>query len=121
MSLEVLEPQEKVLMRFKGMPISTILNMGFGAEWEKALAVAFLCADGYRASVPVSKLTKAKAYLAFERLAHPFTIVKEGKKVSLAPYYLVWDNKNSEFLKNTGAEIWPYQVVGMELIVAAKQ
>ena len=119
-TLEVLEPQEKKLVSFKGVPMQDVLVAGFGDSWTQATAIGFICADGYRATVPVKKFEKAKALLAVERVGQAFTVVKEGKTVALAPYYLIWDNKANEAIKSAGAGIWPYQVLGLELISAKK-
>ena len=95
----------------------------FGKDWRKAQEIVFTSIDGYQPSVPVAKFLAHDAYLAF---AHedgtPFTMtntLQNNEIVPLGPLYLVWDNRNSKVLLESGASDMPYQIKRVELKSAA--
>lgn len=77
--------------------------------------------DGYAPPLPISALTKYKAYLAFAeegKADFQFEAVTLGKSTtSPAPFYLVWqvDAKQAELLP------WPFQLVKIEKVDLAQQ
>ena len=124
-SIQVVEPHEStpeksVLVSYKAVPIDKLLTDLFGKHWRAdGNRIIFFAKDGYRTVVARTKLDKFHAYLAFDRDdGKPFTVdnIAQGEKqVSLAPYYLIWDNTDIPELLSQGAYGWPYQVTRIEL------
>jgi len=124
-SIEVVEPHEStaersVSVKYKAVPIADLLTDLFAQRWiSDDSRIIFYAKDGYRTVIAKTKLDKFKAYLAFARDdGQPFWVdnIAQGEKyVSLAPYYLIWDNKDSVELRHRGAYGWPYQVTRIEL------
>lgn len=127
-SIQVVEPHESTpgkpkFVRYKAIPIDVLLTGLFGQSWRSNDSrILFLAKDGYRTVVSKAKLDKFRAYLAFERndgKAFVVDNIAQGeKKVNLAPYYLVWDNKDSPELLRQSSYGWPYQVARIELQTA---
>ena len=125
-SLVVFEPYEARQVEFRVWPLNAILDAVYGPGWRHEDELLFSCRDGYQPSVPVSRLLAHDAYLAFERPgARDFGIDKREsgrlQRVSLAPFYVVWDNLDDEQLRREHDYGWPYQLVGIELIDAAQR
>lgn len=128
-SIQVVEPhestpQKSVLVSYTAVPLKTLLTDLFGKRWQaNGSRIIFFAKDGYRTVIPKTKLVRFNAYLAFARDDDkPFTVdnIAQGEKqVSLAPYYLVWDNMNTPELLRHGAYGWPYQVNKIELATKA--
>lgn len=119
-TLEVLEPHEGVRRSYVGVPVVAVLDGLYGEAWRDAGRIAFDCADGYRALVEPAALLGHRALLAWARAdGAPFALVnrlQNDEAVSLAPFYLVWDNLGTPALQAEGASGWPYQVVGIALV-----
>lgn len=111
--------KKKVKAEYTGYPVAKVLDAAFGDRktWAKAKDVVFECADGYRARVPAAELARRKGYLVYQRKGDStFSLTNEtqgGKRVNLAPYYLVWDDATMQKPENAGN--WPYQVVAVRL------
>lgn len=111
--------KKKVKTEYTGYPVAAVLDAAFGdrTKWSTAKEVVFECADGYKARVPAAELAKRKGYLVYQRKGDStFSLNNEtqgGKHVSLAPYYLVWDDATMQKTENAGN--WPYQVVAVRL------
>jgi mono/diheme cytochrome c family protein len=120
----VVEPHESTneqhkLVEYTALPINALLTHWFGDRWAAEEAeIVFLAKDGYRSVVPVPKLKKYRAFLAFARAdGAPFTvdnIHQNEQNVPLGPYYLIWDNVTAPELLRRGAYGWPYQVAAVE-------
>ena len=121
--LTVFEPYESQPMHFRAWPLADLLDAAYGESWREEEELLFTCLDGYEPSVPVARLLEHEAFLAFGRPDHAFTIQKREsgrvQTIALAPFYVIWDNLESETLRADHDYGWPYQVVGMELIRAA--
>ena len=119
-TLEVHEPHEDQRRTYVGVPAAELLQALFGSRWRDAGSVLFECADGYRALVEPARLQHSRALLAFARADRaPFTLrnrLQNDEQVTLAPFYLVWDNLHDAALRAEGATAWPYQVVGIALV-----
>ena len=119
--LRVFEPYEGREVEFRAWPLAALLDAVYGPDWRGEDELLFTCRDGYQPSFPVARLASYDAYLAFERPgASDFGIDKREsgrvQRVSLAPYYVVWDNLDDEILRRDHDYGWPYQVVGLDLI-----
>lgn len=115
----------KKTIEYSGYDTKEVLDLAFGGrdKWAKTTEILFECADGYKAKVPTSHLLKSEGYLVFERKGDPtFSLVNHtqgGKKVKLAPYYLVWNDEKLQNIPSSG--FWPYQVVGVRLAETTKK
>lgn len=118
--LEVWEPHEKKLVKYRGYPMQQLLTAVYGASWRLQEEMLFTCSDGYQPSLPVERFLKQPAWLAFERVGSPdFAILNTlqgDEKVSVGPYYLVWDNAKDPEREAKGANGWPYQIEKIDLV-----
>lgn len=120
--LAVHEPHELAGRRYRGVAAGALLDAVYGDAWRQAGAVLFECADGYRALISTDKLARHDALLAWaDDDAESFALrnrLQGDEAVSLGPFYLVWDNRDSPELLADGANDWPYQVIGLMLMDA---
>ncbi len=119
--LRVFEPYEQREIEFSALRFERVLDALYGAEWRVEDELLFTCRDGYQPTVPVARVLAHAAWLAFERVGSPaFTIRKREsgrvQDVSLAPFYLIWENLDDTQVRSEGDYGWPYQLVGVELI-----
>lgn len=117
--LTVWDPNEGKKITYRGYPLTDVLNKVFGAEWKDSEHVLFVCADGFKSSVPRSIVEAQESLLAFERVGSGFSLnnrYQAEKSVKLAPLYLVWNNLKNEELRKEGSASWPYQIVGIEVV-----
>lgn len=118
--VEVWEPHEKRLVKYRGYSFQRLLTAAYGDTWKKQEEILFTCSDGYQPSVPVSRFLKQPAILAFERVgSSDFEItntLQGDEKVQVGPYYLVWDNATDPEKEIKGANGWPYQVEKVDLV-----
>ena len=128
-AVRVFEPYEEDEVVFEAVSLETILDAVYTPSWrdQPDLLFVFTCSDGYEPSLPVGRALQHRAWLAFARdRSGParsgqtgFTIYKlesgERKLISLAPFYLIWDNLDDEWLRAEGDYGWPYQLVGIDL------
>jgi mono/diheme cytochrome c family protein len=123
-TLRVFEPHERKEIEFRGYDLKAVLDHTFGPRWRDSEVVIFVCADGYNSSVPTAKLASQTSVLATERLDQKgFSLNKHGQgetAVALAPFFLVWDNLQTQYELEDGT-FWPYQVVGIELTSLAEK
>lgn len=116
----VFEPHEKKERTYRVLPFNQLLDKVYGAKWREAEEILFTCSDGYQPSIPTEKFLRYTAGLAFPATAtDSFELVntlQNNEKISLGPYYLIWDNLKSDALKLEGASDIPYQVVSVDLI-----
>ena len=118
--IKVWEPHEKKEVTYEAIPVDKLLDYIYGSSWQKKEEVLFTCSDGYQPSLSVQRFKKYKSYLAFRRTDQKTFSLQDrlhnNKTVNLGPLYLVWDNMHSQELKSLGANGWPYQVVGIDLV-----
>jgi len=121
-TVEVFEPYEAREVSFRALRFDDVLDRAFGRSWREEEELLFTCRDGYQPSVPVRRFLEHRAWLAFERVGAPFAIDKleSGRRrdVSLAPYYLIWENLDDPAVRAEGDYGWPYQLVGVEIVRA---
>jgi len=123
-SVEVVEPhsstpERQVRITYVGVPVAVLLTRWFGDAWKApGVEVEFLALDGYRSTVPASKLSSLPAFLATARAdGAPFELNnwEQKERVPLGPYYLIWDNLKVPELQRQGSSGWPYQVARIRL------
>lgn len=85
-------------------------------NWSLAKTLKFTCADGYQPSLPVADFKSGGFYFAVARSdGGEFQIanqIKDGKKESLAPVYLIWTDPAKQVMAN--AYFWPYQLTSVK-------
>jgi mono/diheme cytochrome c family protein len=121
-TVRVFEPYEQHEVAFLALRFDAVLDALYGTRWRSEEELLFTCRDGYQPTVPVARVLAHRAWLAFERAGTPFTIKKfesgRVQEVSLAPFYLIWENLADSTVRAEGDYGWPYQLVGVELIRA---
>lgn len=112
------DPVYEKRKRFRGYRLPDLLGRlrryaeREGAEW----TVRFAAADGYTVSAPLNELPVEKGLVAFRDLEsaarRDFEPVQKGsKRISPAPFYLVWDVPDADSSRLP----WPYQLVEIAL------
>lgn len=122
-TVHVFEPYEQREVAFLALRLDAVLDAIYGTRWRSEEELLFTCRDGYQPTVPVARVLAHRAWLAFERPGTPaFSIEKlesgRVQDVSLAPFYLIWENLADATVRAEGDYGWPYQLVGVELIRA---
>jgi mono/diheme cytochrome c family protein len=120
-TVRVFEPYEQREVAFRSLRFDRVLDALYGADWRKEEEILFTCRDGYQPTVPVARVVEHAAWLAFARdgtSAFSIRKLESGRtqEISLAPFYLVWENTLDEQMRAEGDYGWPYQVVGIDLI-----
>lgn len=119
--LQVFERHEGSKISFQAISATALFREVFGKRFDEFDDVLFTCADGYQPAIPKKYFAKSTAYFAYKRSdGGSFSIVNrsqnEKSPIPLGPLYLIWDDANDAFAKGKGLAIWPYQVVGIELV-----
>jgi cytochrome c2 len=119
-SVRVFEPYEQREVAFDSVRLDRVLDAVYGAGWRREDELLFTCRDGYQPTVPVARVVAHAAWLAFAREGAAFSIQKlesgRVQGVSLAPFYLIWENLADPQVRSEGDYGWPYQLTGVELI-----
>lgn len=120
-TVRVFEPYEEREVAFEALAFERVLDAAYGEAWREEEELLFTCRDGYQPTVPVQRVLEHEAWLAFERPGEEgFSIAKHEsgrlQRIDLAPFYLVWQNRDDSALRREGDYGWPYQVVGVDLI-----
>lgn len=116
--LALLNPTTGRRAEYLGAPLKDLLSAVFGETWRRYDEITFVCADGYRPSLPLSLLDRHKALLAYGqpgRDGFDPIVRANGQTVDPGPYYLVWDTDHDADLAADGWVSWPWQVVAIEL------
>lgn len=98
---------------YLGYSVEKVLRAIFGNQWKTAAAdIEFRALDGYVSRIPIERFDRYHAYLVFaKKNSSDFKVnSRHERDVSLAPYYLVWDNIRHPDLIKEGGTYWPYQV-----------
>jgi cytochrome c2 len=109
------DPHERRPITYEAFQLAPLLDTLASSPVGKT-DLLFRCADGYEARIPEATWRQhgKHAYLAFRipgRRSFRVTDVRNGgKQVSLAPYYLIWDNRSEPALHQLPGHHWPYQV-----------
>lgn len=124
-TVRVFDPLEKKEIEYTALPLKAVLEKVIGPDWAKKEEALFICADGYRAPVPVERIKAHPAFLAFERKGSDHFAITEKvakpREVDVGPFYLIWENIEDQAMKAEGGNGWPFQVVGIELITFAER
>jgi len=116
----VWEPHEDKNVAYEGFEIGKLFTAVYGDQWQQTDEVLFTCIDGYQPVLPMDRFNQHVGYLVYRRLDQAeFKIqnrFQSESDVPLGPFYLVWNNLHSKELRAEGANGWPYQVVGIDLV-----
>jgi mono/diheme cytochrome c family protein len=119
-TITVWEPHEDKNVTYEGFAIGKLFAAVYGDTWKEIDEVLFTCVDGYQPVLPMDRFTRQAGYLVYRRQDQAVFNVQNRfqneEDVPLGPYYLVWDNLKSDELRADGANGWPYQVVGIDLV-----
>lgn len=125
LTLTVIEPGESQSLKpvetsYQGYSVPPLLDQLLGLSWRSPDAlVGFEAKDGYLSMIPGQRLQQYPAYLVFSKAQGGDFIIEVpplNERVSLAPWYLVWDNVLHPELRADGSTYWPYQVTRVGLI-----
>lgn len=114
--ITVIEPHESkpfkpVEVTYKGYPAVPLLDHLLGEGWRAPEAlVAFEAKDGYLSMIPSTRLLQYTAYLVYANAqGGDFSIETPplNHRVSLGPWYLVWDTCCSRICAPMGLLIGP--------------
>ncbi|MEZ4815770.1 MAG: hypothetical protein R3A80_11270 [Bdellovibrionota bacterium] len=105
---------------FKGLSLVKLLDKKLEG-WRNADAILSTSLDGYKISIPVSKIIKYNPTLtyAFKDPKKKFVFdnpSQNAKNLDYGPFYLVWDNINFPVLKRSGYYDWTWKIVKLESI-----
>jgi hypothetical protein len=129
--IEVVEPHlvaanSRPHVVYIGYPIEKVLRVILGDQWKTSAGyIEFRALDGYVSRIPTERFGSYHAYLVFAKKdAREFRVdnlAQHERDVSLAPYYLVWDNIHDPGLIREGGTYWPYQVSEMLMSPSSEQ
>ena len=122
--VRVREPYETSEVSFEAFSLAVVLDAIYSPSWRDEEELLFTCIDGYQPTVPVRRVLKHRAWLAFGRVGKAeFSILKlesgQQKRIELGPFYLIWENLDDAQVRQEGDYGWPYQLVGVDLIRTA--
>ncbi len=117
-------PLKPVEVTYTGYPAVPLLDAWLGERWRRPDAViGFEGRDGYLSMIPAARFLRYPAYLVYARTdGDDFSVETPplNHRVSLGPWYLVWDNLLHSELQADGATYWPYQVNKVAMIDAQR-
>ena len=115
--INVFDPISKAETKYQGIAFKDLLENAYGPGWRNAgEELVFTTEDGYQPSIPLSLFSSNTSFLAFSKDDGEFSMESEGKKIQLAPYYLIWENIKNLGIRDKSASIWPYQITGIDLV-----
>lgn len=128
-TITVIEPNQTQALKpveatYKGYPVAPLLDQLLGSAWRMPGAlVSFEAADGYLSMIPAQRLLQYPAYLVYANAQGGDFVIEVpplNERVSLAPWYLVWDNVLYPELRTEDGTNWPYQVRRVGLVDQAR-
>lgn len=124
--VEVQDPNEQAVIRYKAFPLLKLLEKAYGPQWKKNQEFLFTCVDGFQQVISKDVLLgPEKPFLAFSRVGKKeFSLVKKidgsNEKVDLGPFYVVWKSpqKSTNWigLGDPKLERWAYQVASIDIV-----
>jgi hypothetical protein len=129
--VEVVEPhlaegKHQPHVIYLGYPVDKVFRVIFGNQWKSEAAyIEFRALDGYVSRIPTGRFDRYPAYLVFEKKdGREFSVdnrQQHERHITLAPYYLVWDNIHHPGLVKEGGTYWPYQISEIRLTQASER
>lgn len=128
--ITVVEPhlsvQKPHLETYRGFPATLVWDALLGPNWRKpGVDIEIRALDGFISRIPSQRFIQERAFLTFEREGHAqFTMdnpAQHQTNIPLAPWYLVWDNRDRPALIAEGALMWPYQSAKVRISTERQQ
>lgn len=128
-TITVIEPGQSQSLKpveatYRGYPAAPILDQLLGTAWRApGVLVSFEAKDGYLSMIPAQRLLQYPAYLVYANAEGRDFIIEVpplNERVSLAPWYLVWDNVLHPELRTDDGTGWPYQVMRVGIVDQAR-
>jgi cytochrome c2 len=116
------DPVFHAAKQYDAVPLETVLRRlpGYAALAPEATQVVFECGDGYKPSMPLTKVLSRRAYVALRDADAPvgtdwLPLVKDGQVKEIAPFYVVYTDVPAE----DETFKWPYNLVRISLVPLA--
>lgn len=111
---------------YRGYDLYEILDVVYGNSWREAKMIKFHALDNYKQITSVKKMlaeagNDRRGYISFKETGKRgeerfSTYVRNGKKVILGPYYLIWSGfKRGDKVSTKDHMKWPYQLKTVEI------
>lgn len=111
---------------YRGFDLFEMLDVVYGNSWRKAKMIKFHALDNYRQMTSIKSMltaagNKKRGYIAYKetgkRGSERFsTYQRNGEKVVLGPYYLIWSGFNrGDHVTDRDPLKWPYQLKTVEI------
>lgn len=116
--IDIYDPIENRSKTFRVIETNAVLDFVY-PSWRNREEFSIAAIDGFISPIAVEQFTTYKSYLAFEQIKRPqFVLVKasDGKYVELGPFWLVWDNGDTEGHSASNTYFWPYQASSFDLV-----
>jgi hypothetical protein len=114
------KPYKPVEVTYQGYPAAPMLDQLLGVAWRAPDAlVAFEALDGYLSMIPGPKIQRYSPYLVYANAqGGDFSVEMPplNHRVSVGPWYLVWNNVLYPELQPDGATYWPFQVTRVGIV-----
>jgi cytochrome c2 len=120
-TVRIYEPHVDGQRTYRAIPLAPILKSVYGPAWQsRGSDLVFTGGDGYQSVVAVEEFSKAPTLLAFGMASNKpfgFTHIRPPhQKVTLGPYYLIWNFNSTPELRSDEDYSWPYKVIDVDLI-----
>ena len=111
---------------YRGYDLFEMLDVVYGNSWREARMIKFHALDNYRQMTTIKKMveeagSKKRGYISYKetgkRGSERFsTYLRNGKKVVLGPYYLIWSGfGRKDKISGRDHLKWPYQLKTIEI------
>lgn len=111
---------------YRGFDLYEMLDVVYGNSWREAKMIKFHALDNYKQMTTVKKMlaeaTETKrGYISYKETGKRgqerfSTYIRNGKKVILGPYYLIWSGfKRGDKISSQDHLKWPYQLKTVEI------
>ena len=112
--VEIDDPIYRRKKRFRTLPMAAVLGLGFGKSREQlgSLDFALQATDGYMAHSTGRKLILPAAKLAFADVSHPPWQAIGPRRLSPAPFYLVWRGPK---YRDSKRYPWPWGLIAIRI------
>lgn len=101
-------------MVYQAVPLTVLFE---GIETDSFETMSFKCLDGFSGIISKARVLSkdregATAFLAIERDDQKWPALRQGKKETAGPFYLIWVNPEKSKIMT---EEWPFQLTGFTL------
>ena len=111
---------------YRGFDLYEMLDVVYGNSWREAKTIKFHALDNYKQITSVKKMLEEagqskRGYISYKEtgkrgIERFSTYIRNGKKVILGPYYLIWSGfKRGDKISGRDHLKWPYQLKTVEI------